>query len=181
MKKLSMMDKGFLFQESREMPMHVGSLNLYTLPDGVDEQEFLHGLARNTRDADVLLPPFGDRLKLGRMGLAGNAYWEPDPNMDMDYHVRHSALPKPGRYRELFNLVSRLHSTLLERSRPLWETHLIEGLQNRQFAVCPCSPGSATRKRCARAKNPNTPMRSYAMLPTCSSLPSTVAPTSSPL
>ncbi len=49
--------------------------------------------------------------------------------------MRHSALPKPGRYRELFNLVSRLHSTLLERSRPLWETHLIEGLQNRQFAV----------------------------------------------
>jgi WS/DGAT/MGAT family acyltransferase len=135
MKKLSMMDKGFLFQESREMPMHVGSLNLYTLPDYADEQEFLHGLARNTRDADVLLPPFGDRLKLGRMGLAGNAYWEPDPNMDMDYHVRHSALPQPGRYRELFNLVSRLHSTLLERSRPLWETHLIEGLQNRQFAV----------------------------------------------
>ena len=89
MKKLSMMDKGFLFQESREMPMHVGSLNLYTLPDNADEQEFLHGLARNTRDADVLLPPFGDRLKLGRMGLAGNAYWEPDPNLDMDYHVRH--------------------------------------------------------------------------------------------
>ena len=69
------------------------------------------------------------------MGLAGNAYWEPDPAMDMDYHVRHSALPKPGRYRELFTLVSRLHGTLLERSRPLWEMHLIEGLQNRQFAV----------------------------------------------
>ena len=135
MKKLSMVDKGFLLSESREMPMHVGSVNLYTLPDGADEQEFLHSLARNIRDADVLLPPFGDRLKLGPMGLAGNAYWEPDPAMDMDYHVRHSALPQPGRYRELFNLVSRLHGTLLERSRPLWEMHLIEGLQNRQFAV----------------------------------------------
>ena len=55
--------------------------------------------------------------------------------MDMDYHVRHSALPKPGRYRELFNLTSRLHGTLLERTRPLWEMHVIEGLQNRQFAV----------------------------------------------
>ena len=135
MKKLSMIDKGFLQQESREMPMHVGGVNLYTLPDGVDEQEFLHSLARNIRDADVLLPPFGERLKLGPMGLVGNAYWEPDPAMDMDYHVRHSALPQPGRYRELFNLASRLHSTLLERSRPLWEMHLIEGLQNRQFAV----------------------------------------------
>lgn len=135
MNKLSMVDKGFLIAESREMPMHVGGLNLYTLPDGADEREFLHQLAHNLRDADALLPPFGDRLLLGRLGLAGNAYWEPDPAMDLDYHVRHSALPKPGRYRELFTLVSRLHGTLLERSRPLWEAHLIEGLQNRQFAV----------------------------------------------
>lgn len=135
MKKLSIVDKGFLLSESREMPMHVGGVSLYTLPEGADEQEFLHSLASNVRDTDVLLPPFGDRLLTGRMGLAGNAYWEPDPSLDMDYHVRHSALPKPGRYRELFNLVSRLHGTLLERSRPLWEMHLIEGLQNRQFAV----------------------------------------------
>jgi WS/DGAT/MGAT family acyltransferase len=132
MKKLSMVDKGFLISESRETPMHVGGISLYTLPDGADEQEFLHSLARNVRNADALLSPFGDRLKLGRMGLAGSAFWEPDPAMDMDYHVRHSALPKPGRYRELFNLASRL---LLERSRPLWEMHLIEGLENRQFAV----------------------------------------------
>ncbi len=135
MKKLSFVDKGFLVTETREMPMHVGGVSLYTLPEGADEHEFMHSLARNVRDADALLPPFGDRLSLGRLGLAGNAYWEPDPAMDMDYHVRHSALPKPGRYRELFNLVSRLHGTLLERSRPLWELHLIEGLQNRQFAV----------------------------------------------
>ena len=53
----------------------------------------------------------------------------------MDYHVRHSALPAPGRYRELFALASRLHTTLLDRTRPLWELHLIEGLQGRQFAV----------------------------------------------
>lgn len=135
MKKLSFVDKGFLLTETREMPMHVGGVSLYTLPEGADEHEFMHSLARNVRDADALLPPFGDRLSLGRLGVAGNAYWEPDPAMDLDYHVRHSALPKPGRYRELFNLVSRLHGTLLERTRPLWEMHLIEGLQNRQFAV----------------------------------------------
>lgn len=135
MKKLSMVDKGFLLAENREMPMHVGGVSLFTLPEGADEQEFLHELARAIRDTDALLPPFGDRLKMGRAGLMGNAYWEPDPALDMEYHVRHSALPKPGRYRELFTLVSRLHGTLLERSRPLWEMHLIEGLQNRQFAV----------------------------------------------
>ena len=135
MKKLSMVDKGFLMSETREMPMHVGGVSLYTLPEGANEQEFLHSLADIMRNAQALLPPFGDRLKTGPLGLAGAAYWEPDESLDMDYHIRHSALPKPGRYRELFNLVSRLHSTLLDRNRPLWEMHIIEGLENRQFAV----------------------------------------------
>ncbi len=134
MKKLSLVDTGFLLTETRETPMHVGGVSLYTLPEGADEREFLHGLADNLRDADQLLPPFGDRLKTGLLGLAGPAYWEPDPALDLDYHIRHSALPKPGRYRELFTLVSRLHGSLLDRNRPLWEMHLIEGLENRQFA-----------------------------------------------
>ncbi|MEM6301010.1 MAG: wax ester/triacylglycerol synthase family O-acyltransferase [Pseudomonadota bacterium] len=135
MHKLSMVDKGFLLGESREMPMHVAGVSLFTLPTGADEQEFLAAIAANLKDAEELLPPFGHRLKQGKLGLAGNVYWEPDPALDLDYHVRHSALPKPGRYRELFTLVSRLHGTLLERSRPLWEMHLIEGLENRQFAI----------------------------------------------
>jgi WS/DGAT/MGAT family acyltransferase len=135
MKKLSLADKGFLLTERRETPMNVGGVSLYTLPRGANERRFLHDLARNVRDADTLLPPFGDRLRTGRLGLAGDVFWEPDPALDLDYHVRHSALPRPGRYRELFALVSHLHSTLLDRSRPLWEMHIIEGLQNRQFAV----------------------------------------------
>ena len=135
MKKLSFVDAGFLLAEAREMPMHVGGVQLYTLPKGAKEHEFLHELASNLRHVDKMLPPFGDRLKLGPLGVAGPAYWEPDPALDMDYHIRHSALPQPGRYRELFTLVSRLHGTLLDRHRPLWEMHLIEGLKNRQFAV----------------------------------------------
>jgi WS/DGAT/MGAT family acyltransferase len=135
MKKLSMMDAAFLIAESRETPMHVGGINLFTLPTGVDEQEFLHGLARGLRSDDDFESPFGDRLKVGRLGLAGPLHWEKEQSLDLDYHVRHSALPKPGRYRELFSLASRLHGTLLDRNRPLWELHLIEGLQNRQFAT----------------------------------------------
>ena len=135
MKKLSFLDTAFLLAETRETPMHVGGVSLYTLPEGVDEQVFLHDMAANLRNVDELLPPFGDRLKTGPLGLAGPAYWEPDPSLDIEYHIRHSALPQPGRYRELFNLVSRLHGTLLDRNRPLWEIHLIEGLQNRQFAM----------------------------------------------
>lgn len=134
MKKLTAMDKGFLLSESRETPMHVGGVGLYTLPEGADTEEFLGELARNLADTSEFMPPFGDRLKSGRLGVVGPTFWEPDPALDLDYHIRHSALPKPGRYRELFTLVSRLHATLLERSRPLWEMHLIEGLQNRQFA-----------------------------------------------
>lgn len=135
MNKLNLLDKAFLMSEKREMPMHVAGVSLYTLPSGANEREFLHGLAENMRDAHTLLPPFGDRLKTGPLGLAGKTFWEPDPALDLEYHVRQSALPSPGSYRELFTLVSRLHGTLLERNRPLWEMHLIEGLQNRQFAV----------------------------------------------
>ena len=135
MKKLSFLDSVFLLAENRKTPMHVGGVNLFTLPPGVDEQEFLHTVAENLRAADELQPPFGDHLKTGLLGVAGPMYWEPDSAIDLDYHIRHSALPKPGRYRELFALVSRLHGTLLDRNRPLWEMHLIEGLQDRQCAI----------------------------------------------
>lgn len=135
MKKLNFVDTAFLLAEKREQPMHVGGVALYTLPDGADAQTFLHNIADIMRNVDTFQAPFGDRIKTGPLGLLGPVHWEKDPAMDIDYHIRHSALPAPGRYRELFTLVSRLHSTMLDRRRPLWEMHLIEGLQNRQFAV----------------------------------------------
>lgn len=135
MKRLNLLDSAFLLAERRETPMHVGSVNLFTLPRGADEQTFLHRLADGLRSASDFQSPFGERLKTGRLGMLGPMYWEHDDTLDIDYHIRHSALPQPGRYRELFALVSRLHGTLLDRNRPLWEMHLIEGLQNRQFAV----------------------------------------------
>lgn len=115
--------------------MHVGGLHLFTLPEGVDEQEFLADLLAILRSTTEWRRPFGHRLKQSRLGAAGPTYWEPDGRLDVDYHVRHSALPRPGRYRELFSLASRLHQSLLDRHRPLWETHIIEGLQDRQFAL----------------------------------------------
>ena len=68
MKQLTLMDKGFLVSESREVPMHVGGVGLYTLPEGANTADFLHGLATNLRTAQAFLPPFGDRLKTS-MGL----------------------------------------------------------------------------------------------------------------
>ena len=131
MRRIELADAGFLLAERRETPMHVGGINLFTLPDGADEHKFLEGLAGVLRNADSFRKPFGEYVVSKPTGM----FWETDDNMDLDYHIRHSALPKPGRYRELFALASRLHSVLLDRNRPLWEIHLIEGLQNRQFAV----------------------------------------------
>ncbi|WOJ96063.1 wax ester/triacylglycerol synthase family O-acyltransferase [Congregibacter brevis] len=131
MRRIDLASAGFLLLEKRETPMHVGGVNLFTLPEGADEQEFLTSLRTQLRENTEFRKPFGEYVVTGKTGL----YWEKDEHIDMDYHVRHSALPSPGRYRELFALASRFHTTLLDRTRPLWELHLIEGLQDRQFAV----------------------------------------------
>jgi diacylglycerol O-acyltransferase len=135
MRRIDFMDASFLLMESREAPMHIAGLNLHTFPEGADQQKFMARLGDAYESATEFRPPFGEYVATGRLGQFGPLYWEKDKELDMKYHVRHSALPKPGRYRELFALVSRLHGTLLDRSRPLWEIHLIEGLQNRQFAI----------------------------------------------
>ena len=135
MDKIDLLDSGFLHLETREAPMHVAGLNLFEFPKGANQRKFMARLGETYRSTTELRKPFAHRVAHGMLGRFGPLYWEQDPDLDLDYHVQHAALPKPGRYRELFALVSRLHSTLLDRSRPLWEAHLIEGLQDRQFAV----------------------------------------------
>ena len=61
--------------------------------------------------------------------------WRPDEQFDIEHHLRHSALPRPGRVRELLELCGRLHSTRLAWERPLWETHVIEGLRDGRVAM----------------------------------------------
>ena len=68
-------------------------------------------------------------LKLGRW------YWEEDDDFELDYHLRHVALPRPRRIRELLAMVSRVHGNLLDRNRPLWEAYVIEGLPGGRFAT----------------------------------------------
>lgn len=135
MRRIELADAAFLYAEKRETPMHVGGVTLYTLPKGVSVQDFVGEMIMDGLSADDFREPFGEFVDTGRAGPMGPLYWEKDQSIDMDYHVRHSALPSPGRFRELFALVSRLHSTLLDRNRPLWELHIIEGLQNHQLAV----------------------------------------------
>ena len=69
------------------------------------------------------------------VGSLGNTWWKLDETIDYDYHVRHSAVPQPGRIRELLQLTSRWHGSLLDRHRPLWEAHVVEGLPDGRIAV----------------------------------------------
>src|ERR1051325_7504942 len=133
MRPLGPLDAGFLTIEARETPMHVGSLLLFRPPPGAPPT-YLQELYQECLAVKEFRAPFDEHLVYppARLGLP---HWEEDPGFDLEYHLRHSALPSPGRYRELFVLVSRLHGTLLDRSRPLWEFHLIEGLHSGQFAL----------------------------------------------
>jgi diacylglycerol O-acyltransferase len=133
--RIDLAGAGFLLLETREAPMHVAGLNLLELPRYARQRQFVARIGDSYRSTTELRKPFAHRVGQGILGRFGPLYWEPDPDLDLDYHVQHSALPQPGRYRELFALISRLHSSLLDRSRPLWEVHIIEGLQNRQVAV----------------------------------------------
>jgi diacylglycerol O-acyltransferase len=123
----------FLVPESRDQPMHVGGLQLFRPPEGAGP-DYLTGLYRDAVAATDVAPLFRRRPHRGVTTL-GQWAWVDDGKLDMEHHVRHSALPRPGRVRELLALTSRLHSTLLDRHHPLWETHLIEGLDDGRFAV----------------------------------------------
>lgn len=126
-------DSVFLLPESREQPMHVGGLQLFDLPEGAGKG-YLRELYEATVSVEHVAPVFRKRAHRSLLTL-GQWTWVDDDAVDLEHHVRHSALPEPGRVRELLALTSRLHGTLLDRKRPLWESHLIEGLEGRRFAV----------------------------------------------
>lgn len=132
MSRLSIVDYAFLVAESPESPMNVGVLQIFQIPEG-KRRGFVRGLVEAMRDSDVG-PPFNRKLKNPPLGL-GLPTWVRDDNLDLEYHVRHSALPRPGGTAELMDLVSRLHPRLMDRSRPLWECHVIEGLRGGRFAL----------------------------------------------
>src|SRR5258706_14260207 len=133
MHHLSGMDASFLCLESPEVPMHVGSLQVLALPEGY-AGDFYEDAKRYMSESMHLTPVFQRKLELMPFELA-NPVWIDDDGLDLDYHVRHVILPRPGTRVQLERYVARLHSSLLDRSRPLWETYVIEGLNNGQVAV----------------------------------------------
>ncbi|MEU4339862.1 wax ester/triacylglycerol synthase family O-acyltransferase [Nocardia sp. NPDC023852] len=132
MEFIAPIDAVFLLAESREHPMHVGSLQLFEPPEeaGSDfaRQTYEKLLGHKDIDSTFRKRP---ATFLGAPQLA----WTHDKAVELDYHVRRLAVPGPGGIDQLVELASGLHSTLLDRHRPLWEIYLIEGLTDGRFAV----------------------------------------------
>lgn len=130
MKALSPADSMFLMMEGRRQPMHVAGLQLFKPPAGAGKH-FVTEFVEFLREHEQPVYPFNMRpvFRLGRW------FWVEDEHFDLEYHFRHSSLPSPGRIRELLTLVSRWHGGVMDRSRPLWEIHLVEGLRDKRFAL----------------------------------------------
>jgi diacylglycerol O-acyltransferase len=129
MQPLSPVDQIFLWLEKRQQPMHVGGLHIFSCPDGASPK-YITEMADFMRTFESPSSPFNRRLRL----KFGQYYWEEDQQFDLEHHFRHVALPKPGRIRELLGVVSANHSHLMDRERPMWGVHLIEGLRGKRFA-----------------------------------------------
>ncbi len=129
MQQLSGQDASFLYAEVSYTPMHIGPLLIYN-PSTTKEGEvgFKDVLATFEKRLDRS-SVFKRKLDMVPLAL-DQPYWVEDENFDLEFHVRHLALPKPGDWRELCTLVGRIHSLPLDRNRPLWEAYVIEGLDN---------------------------------------------------
>ncbi len=127
--RLTPVDASFLHQESAVSHMHIGGLTIIEGPPP-DMDEFLEQIRRRLH----LVPRY--RHKLAHTAIdSGRPVWIDDPSFNLDYHVRHTALPAPGQWEQLQDLTARIFSQQLDRSKPLWEMWLIEGLEDDRFAL----------------------------------------------
>ena len=129
--RLSPLDVSFLYLETPTTAMHVGSVAVLQPPAGGFDYERLVGLIGRRI---ALVPRYRQRVRTVPGHLA-NPVWVDDEQFDLTYHVRRSALPKPGTDAQLRELVGRLQSRQLDRSRPLWEIYLVEGLSGGRVGI----------------------------------------------
>ena len=129
--RLSPLDVSFLYMETPTTAMHVGSVAVFEPPpEGLDYEKVVELIGERIS----LVPRFRQKVKWVPGRLA-NPVWVDDAEFDVTYHVRRSALPKPGNDAQLRELVGRLQSRQLDRSRPLWEIYLVEGLEGGRVAL----------------------------------------------
>lgn len=129
--RLTTQDASFYFLEASSTPMHLGSLAVFRTPRNGFSYENLLSLVEQRL---VLVPRYRQKVRELAFGLA-RPVWVDDSDFDITYHIRRSALPKPGSDEQLHDLVARLTSRPLDRTRPLWEMYLVEGLSKNRFAI----------------------------------------------
>jgi diacylglycerol O-acyltransferase / wax synthase len=127
--RLSSVDASFLSNESSSSHMHVGAVLIFEGPPPRYDDFLAH--VRSRLD---LVPRFRQKLVFPPFE-AGRPLWIDDPAFNLTYHVRHSALPSPGSEEQLRNLTGRVFSQALDRSKPLWELWLVQGLERNRFAL----------------------------------------------
>jgi len=129
--RLSSLDVSFLYMEEANTPMHVGGVAIFQAPESGFDFEAMVDLIQARIG---LVPRYHQRVKGVPAHLAAPV-WVDDENFDITYHVRRSALPRPGRDEQLFELAARVGSRPLDIERPLWELYVVEGLSGGRFAV----------------------------------------------
>jgi diacylglycerol O-acyltransferase len=129
MERLSPIDVSFLDHEERGSHMHIGAVMVFEGPPPAYADFRSHIESRLH-----LVPRYRQKLAYPRLQM-GRPMWVDDPGFNIDYHVRHTALPSPGSEEQLRNLVGRVFSQRLDRSKPLWELWLIQGLEDNRFAL----------------------------------------------
>lgn len=126
-------DALFLYLETREQHMHVAALTVFTPPEDAPP-DHLRRLEDEVRAGVEVVPPWNRRLETPWL-LSNPLHRWVETEVELDYHVRRTAVPSPGDERELGILIARLHTNPLDLSRPPWEMHLIEGLEGGRFAL----------------------------------------------
>jgi diacylglycerol O-acyltransferase / wax synthase len=129
--RLSSTDVSFLSSERAQTPAHSGTVQVLRAPDEGFDYDRLFGLIR---ERIAFVPRYRQRLRFVPGHLA-NPVWVDDTDFDLTYHVRRSALPRPGTDEQLAELVARIMSRRLDRDRPLWEVYLVEGLEGNRLAI----------------------------------------------
>jgi diacylglycerol O-acyltransferase len=129
MKQLGVLDSAFINLEQGNTPQHVGGLGIYDPSTAPGEFVRFKDVIANFEQRLQRLPLFRTRLIEVPGGL-DRPYWVKDANFDVEFHLRHIALPEPGDWRQLCIQIARLHARPLDMSRPLWEAYIIEGLDN---------------------------------------------------
>ena len=137
MEQLSGLDASFLYFETTKAPTHIGSFAIYDQATAPGGKVTFTGILKNVESRLHLARCFRQKLVHSPLDL-DHPYWIEDPDFDIEFHVRHIALPQPGDWRQLCIQVARLHARPLDLSKPLWEMYVIEGLDGVEGAP----PGS---------------------------------------